>query len=592
MHKKIFTSALLIISVFFYNQAYADNKDINNTKLEKEAFATIAKALFNDKVHINMKVDMFTILKNLAPESEEEKNKLPSDLIEDFYSNIISDPYNSTLTVDILAGKQNEKKEETKPTPKTELNPLIIEILREGINNENDTIKLYSIETIKKAKLKALQPDIITLLNNTSDDNINLKTTLITTLGEIGDESTVDVLKKSLDSPVIRFKLNALQAISSIDAKNTDEIISKYIKEGPLELALLAAGILAQKDNKEAIELLQQGISSPVELTKQKTLIALSNVTNPAILPILKTAIDTENEAIQAYCLNLLANIDVPESIEIINSLMPEEKLTARALIALSKNSSPDIYEIYNNIINSDEALKKSYTVAILSQMDDEKILPLLRSALKDKNENTRVAAAKIMHTYKDESGLNVLKEALKSKDEDISLNAAAYLGFAKDDSGIEILEEAVTNTDLPSWKRLDISFILDNLNKSSMIPIMSDLLEQQRPTTLPKDLAPTNESLKKLLKNDSTWVKLNTSIIMTRHKDDNCLPTLIELTKDPDLKIRTVAAMQMGLLGNKTALPALRTLLDDDSVRVRVKAAEAIIKILEKEDESSNQKA
>lgn len=592
MHKRIILSALLIITTFFHSQVYAENQDINNLKLQKEAFETISKALFSDKVHMNIKVDMFTILKNLAPEPEKQNNKLPSDLIEDFYANIITDPYDSTLTVDMLAGKDKERNNKEKPSSNVELNPLIIEILKEGINNKDSNIKLYSVETIKTAKLKELLPEVIALLNNTADEDVNLKTILITTLGEIGDESTIEILKKYLDSPVMRFKLNALQSISTINSENTDEILLKYIKEGPLELALLAAGILAQKDNKEAIDLLNQGISSPIELTKQKTLIALSNVTNPVILPVLKNAINTDNEAIQAYCLNIIANIDSPESVEIINSLLPEEKLTARALIALSKNSSPDIYEIYKKIINSDETIKKTYTVAVLSQMDDEKILPLLKLALNDENENTRVAAAKILHTYKDASGIEVVRKALQSKDEETSLNAAAFLAFTNDDSGVDILNDAINNTDLPSWKRLDLTFIMDKLNSTSMIPVMTELLEQQRPTTLPNDLAPTKESLKKLLNADSTWVKLNASIIMTRQNYDDCLPTLIELTKDPDLKIRTVAALQMGKLGNKIALPALKTLLNDESVRVRVKAAEAILKILSKEDKTSQEKS
>ena len=389
------------------------------------------------------------------------------------------------------------------------------------------------------------------------------------------------MLKGYLDSPDLRLKLNALQSIGDIKTPEAEEILVEYLQKSPLEMALLSAGILADNGNDKAINLLKEGIESPVLLTNQKTMIAMSKVTNPKILPVVKIALNSDNDVVKAYALNMLTRINDSETIEVIKPLLNNVKIMPRAMIALSKNNSPEALKLFEDIFTEGNTEKRAYAIAVLTMVKNNNIIPVLKMALEDENETIRVAAAKILQTFKDDSGIETLKIATKSENNELSLSAAAFLGYKGNDSGAQILSDAVYNNDLPSWKRLDMSILLEKLGDKEVISELKSLMNQQRPNSLSYDIFPSEETLKSLLNDDSKWVQLNTSVFMTRLKNEDCLPTLEKLSQDSDLKVRTTSVELLGRLGSKKALPVLQKCLDDESVRVRVKSAQAILNIL-----------
>lgn len=587
MYKKLGAILLSIICSGFISPVLANDKSTDLSKLKLEAYNTISDALFDEKIHYNMKIDIYDIINNIMVGEKPEANN--QDIMEDFYKNVVEDPEKATLTIDIIeesTTETNNKPENIKLAPP---DTKIIEMLRKSINSDDDNMLLYGLDSISKGKIKDLLPEVLQLLEGFNKDDYEILSSIISTLGDIGDESTVETLKKQLESGDLRVRLNALQAIGNIKCEKSDEILLNNLDNGELELALLSAGILAQDNNEKAIKLLQEGIESPVLLTNQKTMIAMSNVTNPTILPLLKTAIKSENEIVKAYALNILGKINTKESVELLTPLLDDKQLMPRALIALSKNSTPEAYKAWEQIFNSKDILKRSYALAVLTRSNSKKNIPLLKLALNDPNENIKVAAAKILHTLKDDSGIETLKSATKSKNDDISLSAAAFLGYIGNDYGEPILKNAITDTDLPSWKRLDVTIILEKLGDRSIVPSLKDLLIHQRPGTLPKDILPSEATLNDLLNSDSKWLQINTSVFMIRNKDKNCLPVLEKLSKDPDIKIRTTAVSLLGKLGSKEALNTLQDCLHDESVRVRVKSAESILKIISNPEDRTN---
>src|SRR5436309_1849124 len=57
-------------------------------------------------------------------------------------------------------------------------------------------------------------------------------------------------------------------------------------------------------------------------------------------------------------------------------------------------------------------------------------------------------------------------------------------------------------------------------------------------------------------------------------------LPSLLELTKDPDAEVRMYSALALGDLKDPRAIPALSALLRDADVNVRYHAIEALSKL------------
>ncbi|MEW5822176.1 MAG: HEAT repeat domain-containing protein [Cyanobacteriota bacterium] len=577
MIKKLLLSIFTALLVFNISFSHAANETNNSVNLKEKAFKTLSDALFDEKIHYNIKIDIFDIINNFI--TEDLPPESPEDLVQDFYQNMIDNPDQSTFTIDLLNNDQQESSEDIKKPAETDKN--IIELLKKTVESDNDNIILYGLDSISKGKVKELLPDVIIKLKNFDSDDLEVETSLISTIGKIGNDSAIETLQPYLDDENLRIKLNALQAIGDIKTENANKILKEYVSKDSLELALLSSGILVNEGDEKALKLLQEGIESPIILTQQKTMIAISNVTNPVILPLIKIALKSDNDVIKAYALNNLGKIDTIESVKLIQPYIEDEKLMPRAIIALSQNSSKEAFRILESMMKSDNNIQKTYIIAVLSRIKDKRILPLLKIALDDKNENISIAAAKILHTFEDDSGIDALKIAIKSNNEDISLRAAAFLGYIGDNTGQSILLNAIDDTNLPSWKRLDISIILEKLGDKGIVPKLKELLSKQRPKTLPKDLNPSAKTLKEFIKDDSVWVQLNSAVFLIRNKDSDCLPILEKLSNDPDLLVRTTAVDLLGELGSEKALPVLNKSLEDESVRVRVKAAESIIKIL-----------
>jgi HEAT repeat protein len=567
----------LLYTGYINNQVKAEIA--NSVELENKAFQTIQAALFNEKVHMNMKLDIFDLLAELTINPEELNQK--NSLMNEFYQQVITNPDRSSITIDILAAMGDKSEEQKLPTQSFKSDQRVLSILKEAITSNDNSIIVYSLNIIQKAQITDLLNDVCAILENDKGENIELTSILITTIGKIGNESSIDILKQYLEDPNLKVRLNALQAIGEINTPVSTEILKGYLTSDSLELGLLSAAILAEKGDQQAVDLLVQGIQSPVELTQQKTLIAMTNNKSIAILPVLEKAMQSKNVSFQAYALQILSNINSPESAKLIISAMDDEALMPRALIALTNNDSDLAKSIFQKAITSDVDIKKTFTIAVLSQKNDDWVKPALKTALQDSNEAVRIAAAKILYSMDDKSGVNVLREAIKSSNYDLALGAAAFLGYMGDDTGKEMLQKALYNESVKSWKRLDIAVVLDKLGYESSYPLLVKFLDQQRPSTLPLDIKPSKKTLERLIKHDSKWVRLNAAVFMSRDKNVIVLPVLNELSKDPDLKVRTTALKLMGRFYCSEALPALEEHLQDEAVRARVNSAESIIKIL-----------
>jgi HEAT repeat protein len=552
-----------------------------NQKAIRASFDTISQALFNEKIHVNMKVDIFEMLSKMTV--SEKKYSEGNNAVNDFYNELISNPYDNSYTIDIMHERNKKDKKDIEPDyyEKLRHNKYLIGLLEKVLNDDNENMVLYALDIISKAKIVELKEPIIKRLNEINQENSDLISSMLTTLGDIGDEKTINIIHKYLGSEDLKVKLNALQALAEIKCDRSNEILKAYLSNDSLELALLSAGILAADGDEEALELLEEGARSPVLLTQQKTLIAMSNTTAPEVIPVLKIALKSDNEAIKAYALEILSGVKSQEVPFIVENYLDDESLLPRALIALDKNVSPEAINIMRKCINSDSKIKKTYALAILSQMKDNGAIPVLKEALNDKYENIRCSAAKILYSMGDHSGVKTLEEALDSDNYDLALSSAIFLGYNNHKSSVDFLKNALNNQKLPSWKRLDVAIILEKLDDKTVIPTMKEMLARQRPASLPKDISPSEETLLEFLKDNSLWVKLNSSVFLVRDKNEKCLETLKELADYDDLKVRAIALKLIGNLGSVKALPFLEQKLKSDSVRARVNAAEAIIMII-----------
>ncbi len=88
-------------------------------------------------------------------------------------------------------------------------------------------------------------------------------------------------------------------------------------------------------------------------------------------------------------------------------------------------------------------------------------------------------------------------------------------------------------------------------------------------------------DSLAESLRNDSSYkVRAQAAIVLGKLGDKRAVPPLIDALRDDEEAVRSVAANSLGRLGDPQALDALRARMDDPSLGVRGAAGKAIAAI------------
>lgn len=572
LKRRLFLS-LFVLSVL-NAPVHAANLNYSVQKLKQDAYSTITDAVLDEKIHNNLKSDIFKSFKEYTV-SEKEKNL---DLLEKFYKDLNESILNSDLNQHANPNPISSRGQLVSISPD---DANLITFLRKSLQSKNAQIIHSSLYIISKSSIKQLLPEVETLLDTINQDNLDLKSAIVETIGEIGNDSSLDLLTALLNDEDLNIRLKAVQAIGDINTPKSRQILSDNLRNPVLEVALLSAGILAKYDNDQAMNLLQEGIKSPHLSTNIKTVIALLDNNNPKILDVAQKAILLNNNIINNYLLTILSEINTEESAKLIEQILKKSDLKVKSMIALSNLGTDATFNIFKESITSDNTDIKNYALAVISKLNDPCFVPILTLALRDENETVRVTAAKLLFKYNDTSGLNVLREAVNSDNATVAIDAISFLGYAGYKDVMGKLRQLSANTKLPSWKRLDIAIILENLGDISAIKELDYLLSQQRPSTLPREISPSTNALLQLLQSEYSWTRLNACVYLANNKNLKCLPELKKLATNDDLKIKTFALMQLGKYDSPEAIDILKEHLDDDAVRARVTAAESLIKIL-----------
>lgn len=92
----------------------------------------------------------------------------------------------------------------------------------------------------------------------------------------------------------------------------------------------------------------------------------------------------------------------------------------------------------------SEDASSKKEAIEIVGRLQDKRLVPLVREALKDKNAVIRTSAAKVLGELKDSLSIPILKVCLSDKNWEVRNEAAKALAIMGDTSGTEFLKRTV----------------------------------------------------------------------------------------------------------------------------------------------------
>jgi len=399
----------------------------------------------------------------------------------------------------------------------------------------------------------------------------------------------------------------------------------KALQEGDLSARLQALRALGEMGPKAspAVPILIRTLEDKnlsVGSMAQITLVRIGKPAMPALLEVFKD--QSRDGLVRTRAVHIIGSIgaDATEAIPDLIKALGEDSIASSASTALGdmgKAALPSILEA----LKSEDKETQAGAARALGQMgpEAEEAIPILRRALKGFDIGFRVRAAKALIQLhpKDREALAALIGLLTGTTEEVRTDAMYALRDVGSDAREAITAlEAILKEEDERVTAANVILHIQPTHKAALAVILEDL-KNDRPQhwtfTALEHLGPLAHegvpSLVLLLKNEQEFVVDQTvqalgkigpaakeavpALIEALKNRKNiwivnalgeigspeAVPTLIELSKDPDPKIRQYSATALGLIGRASdaTVPALLEALKDKDDDVRAHAIMAL---------------
>ncbi|MBI1743987.1 HEAT repeat domain-containing protein [Candidatus Acetothermia bacterium] len=299
---------------------------------------------------------------------------------------------------------------------------------------------------------------------------------------------------------------------------------------------------------------------------------------------IMLQALDNTDLSTRLTVLSDLKEVRVPEALPVLVNLIKDQKYRREAIDALG-NQVPDpvVIQLISQYMASERSpFTRRQAVLALERLAERQAIPaLIKTLLRDPERFVSAEAARVLGIFKDSTALPAL---MKTLDEALQLHK-------------EALEKARNPPPQPGFglNFYPVTFLpnvvgaLLAFKEQTAIPAFIELIKAQAPsfggTLVPfpvlisfaQDLCP--------------YYRSQAALVLGYLGNPVALQVLLELLEDhaiPDplesKEVRDWAIEALGRLGDPNVLPVLATFLADLKMRIRIHAASAILRILNKQ--------
>ncbi len=291
-----------------------------------------------------------------------------------------------------------------------------------GINSEIAEL----LPTLTENRTEELAPEVVTLLENTSDSDVLTEGLRFLTELDIADGGEVDeTVEQTAEDRPDSLVVSALVYLDDIVGEvgtSTEDALFRLAREGAVGPASAAVGLLATTGvpSEELIELYREGVLS--EDVRGRILVELGERGDPEVLPFIEDVIGEDEEAtttLQRYAIDTLGKLGVEEALPTI----------LRQL-------------------GSDDAMTRAYAVNALRRFDSPDAQEALLTALRDEFWRVRVAALETIAERQMADALPaVMYKVRRDPERRVRLEAVDTLAELDEADGWALLEEIVTET-------------------------------------------------------------------------------------------------------------------------------------------------
>lgn len=596
-----------------------DQKDIKNN-----AYRTIAEALFAESTYDKYRIEIIETIGKLAVPNDDGYNTdvYRTNLIDNTLKKMLAAVEKKKHNKDQSATKntENNLKEKLKRI-KNKDDASIAYMLAEALEDEDISIQLYAAASLIKVREKAATPLFIDLLDSKKTQHKIIGLTVLPYLESEKDiPQIVNIIKdKEVKTKIRLIAFNALKKVNETNAKE----VANTLMNGDNEILKTEAILyLASKDDSSAFDLYKKILQSDKtrktaleglpflalnlqeksfdllnslykeddNFTKMMVISAISKLNNQeSFIEKLKESLNNENIHIKLITINTIANSQNPKIIQLIDDLgFDQPQLDTKAVTLLLTANNDLLTPLLIKLMDKDnDFLKLGISSYFLSKKQNTELAKeTLESLFENKNEIIKYRAAFILNREDNVKANEIIHSLLKSEDATYKAKAIIALAEKGDKAVIPYLSNAIENNDQNPQKAYGAALILYSLGNDQYINILTKYLSRSNIEAINNKYV-DQDLFTSFLSDQNPWIRINAanSLLALDKNNKKALETVNDILETDNIKMLSKAINIIGEYGNTENIPSLEKHLNDDSVRVRVSASEALIRILNRNE-------
>ncbi|OGS17682.1 MAG: hypothetical protein A3J83_08910 [Elusimicrobia bacterium RIFOXYA2_FULL_40_6] len=302
------------------------------------------------------------------------------------------------------------------------------EILLEGLNSPEVTIKVEAIKILSELNDKSLIPEIKKFLKDKSD---LVKIEAAKSLFKYKDKAGTAVLSEILKSRVkVSFDDTPVKRARAM-AKNM--------------ICAKAALALGESSDPSVIPLLNEVSKEKDGQIKDSAITALIKLGDKTRLKVIISGLDNDEMSVRVKACQILGDLKEEKAKSKLMEFLKywDKGVRQAAVIALGKfGDSQDGEAIRALLLDKEEDVRAGAAEA-LGYIGDAKYVPQLKSMLEDKNGFVRLYSAESLYKMGDLSGESFMTSVLRMDDADARLKSVQLFSAYGNVTNIEFLDDA-----------------------------------------------------------------------------------------------------------------------------------------------------
>ncbi len=393
------------------------------------------------------------------------------------------------------------------------------------------------------------------------EERPKLRTDAAVALGATRDPRAITALLGKLFSPDPEFARTVRSALGSARNSVVVPCIAALGHEDA-SMRLAAAITLAGVTDGRSVAPLVAALGDADSLVRVAAADALAKQRSPRATTPLIAALKDADRHVRRSAAAALGQIRDPRCVEALIGLTSDTDSGVRqaAVDALGAMKSPKTASVLARLLKDEEPGVRASAARALANSDRKLSVPALVAALRDERPPVREASAQSLGKLKAEGAAHQLITAAEDSDESVQAAAIKALACIGDRRATGVLTQKLSSEN--PRIRQEAAQALGYLRNPQAVGALARLLLDR--------------------KSNSEWVRHSAAVALGRSHSPAALDPLLEALDDPDGYAHDGVVHGLGLLGDKRAIPALISVVNDRHGESRCNAGWALAQMID----------